>query len=112
MPAEKFDADPDLLRKGGESSGYAGAAARRAAARLDESSPARGIFGDFDAAHTFHGALTAGRDEHVQRLCAHDATLRVIASKAPAGARAVTDTDESSADAIGAAGDAIDATDT
>jgi hypothetical protein len=111
VPTEKFEVDPDLLRSGGESSGYAGAAARKAAARLEESNAARGIFGDFDAAHAFHSALTTARDEHVERMHAHDAALRDIASKAPAGARAVTDTDESSADAIGAAGDAIDATD-
>lgn len=110
MPAGKFEVDPDLLHSGGDSSRFAGDAARKAAGRLAESNAPRGIFGDFDAAHSFHTALTAGRDDHIQRLHGHDAALSDVSGKAHAGARVVAHTDNDCAEEIGAARDAIDPT--
>lgn len=99
------------MRTGGDSSEFAGAAAKKAAARLAQTSPAQGIFGDFDAASAFHKALTAARDDHVQRSHDHDARLRDISGKAYFGAWAVADTDANGADAIRSAGDEIGTSD-
>ena len=103
----KFEVNTGLLHSGGDSSEFAGTAAKKAATRLTETNPAQGIFGDFDAASAFQNALTAARDVHVQRSHDHDARLRSISDKARAGAWAVTATDDSSADAIGSVGHEI-----
>lgn len=107
MPRGKFEVNAGLLHCGGDSSEFAGAAAKKAATRLAETSPAQGIFGDFDAANTFQQALTTARDDHVQRSHDHDARLRGISGTAQTGAWAVTNTDGNSADAIGSVGDEI-----
>jgi|SRR5436190_23873212 hypothetical protein len=107
MSTGKFEVDTGLLRFGCDSSGFAGAAARKAANRLTEASLPKGIFGDFAAAEAFHSAVSTARDGHVQRSQDHDARLTDISSKGHIGARAVADTDAGAAEAIGSAGDRV-----
>jgi hypothetical protein len=108
MPTGKFEVDTGLLRSGSDSSGFAGAAARKAANRLAEASLAQGMFGDFAAAQAFHGAVSSARDSHVHRSHDHHARLTNIASKGHIGARALADTDTGAAETIGSAGDQVD----
>lgn len=107
MSTEKFEVDTALLRSGSDSSGYAGAAARKAASRLTEASLPQGIFGEFAAAESFHGAVSTARDSHVQRSQDHEARLTDISSKGHIGARVLADTDHREAEAIGSAGDHV-----
>jgi hypothetical protein len=89
MPSGKFEVDTGVLHSGSDFSGFAGAAARKAANRLTEASLPQGIFGDFAAADAFHSAVTTARDTHVQRSHDHDARLTDISSKGHIGARAL-----------------------
>jgi alanine racemase len=107
MSRGKFEVDTALLRSGSDSSGFAGAAARKAASRLTEASLPQGIFGHFAAAESFHSAVSTARDSHVQRAQDHDARLSDISSKGHIGARAMADTDAGAAEAIGSAGDQV-----
>ncbi|MEX3654953.1 DUF2563 family protein [Mycolicibacterium fortuitum] len=109
MARGKLDFNTHFMQAAGDSSGFAGEAAKKAASRLADAGASQGIFGDFDAANAFHSALVAARDDHVQRAHDHDARLRDISGKAHSGAWALTETDGNSADAIGSAGDEISA---
>src|SRR5690349_21406017 len=100
MSTGKFEVDSGLLRSGSDSSGFAGAAARKAANRLTEASLPQGIFGEFAAAQAFHSAVSTARDGHVQRSQDHHARLTDIESKGHIGARVVTDTDAGASAAI------------
>src|SRR5690242_17839136 len=107
MSTEKIQVDTALLRSGSDSSGFAGAAARKAASRLTETSLPEGIFGDFAAAQAFHSTVSTARDSHVKRSHDHDARLTDVSSKGHIGARAMADTDTGAAEAIGSAGDRV-----
>jgi hypothetical protein len=107
MSSGKFEVDTGLLRSGSDSSGFAGAAARKAANRLTEASLPQGIFGDFAGADAFHSAVSTARDDHVQRSRDHDARLTDISSKGHIGARVLADTDAVAAEAIDSARDRV-----
>ena len=107
MSSGKFEVDTGLLRSGSDYSGFAGAAAKKAANRLTEASLPQGMFGDFAAAQEFHGAVSTARDSHVQRSQDHEARLTDISSKGHIGARAMANTDAGAAEAIGSAGDQV-----
>jgi hypothetical protein len=107
MSTGDFEVDTTKLHSAGETTGFAGEAARKAAARLGETAPASKIFGDFDAAHSFHSALTTARDEHQQRSEAHRAALSDISAKSHLGARMVSTADRDGAESIKSAGNKL-----
>jgi hypothetical protein len=49
---------------------------------LSRAAVASGIFGDFDAAHSFHGAVTDAHTHHVSRLDGHTRRLGTVGDKA------------------------------
>ncbi len=60
-----------------------------------------GIFGDFDAAHSFHQLASEVHAHHVDKFAAHADNLTGLAGKGERAAGAFTGADEASADAIG-----------
>ena len=59
-----------------------------------------GIFGDFDAAHGFHGVAAQVHAHHVEKFAGHRDGLSGLSGKGQAAAAAFTGTDEQSGDAI------------
>jgi hypothetical protein len=108
MQEGKIEFDTDLLRSGSDTSGFAAAAAQKAASRLREASAKQGIFGDFDAANAFHSALTTAQDSHVERADSHSTRMSDIADKSQTGARELDKSVAASVDAIESAGEQID----
>ena len=78
--------DTDLLRMGADFSRSAGNIAQRGAAQLASTQLSAGVFGDFDAAHSFHSALTTAHQTHVATMDSHRAELDTLAEKANSAA--------------------------
>jgi hypothetical protein len=107
MAGGELTFDTGLLHNGSDSSEFAAAAARKAAACLSRAIVPKGMFGDFSAAEGFHTAARAALNSHTQRLQEHHARLTDIAAKGHSSARALSATDADSAQAIGNAGDQL-----
>lgn len=95
------------LAAAGECCGYAAGSMRKAADELASAQVRSGIFGRFAQAEAFHARLSAAHQSHVARLEGHHAALRLLSEQASLAARTFADTDESSGDELGAAGDAL-----
>lgn len=95
--------DTDLLRMGADFSQSAGAIAQRGADKFASSSLKAGIFGDFDAAHGFHQALSRAHEAHVSTMRGHHSAFEALAGDANAAARIFVHQDEASGSAIDAA---------
>ena len=65
------------------------------------------MFGDFEAAHCFHGALTAAHQIHVTTMDGHRTELDAIAQKANCAANTFLVQDEQAAGDVKAAGNAL-----
>ena len=76
---------------------------RTAAARLAEKMPLAGMFGDFEAAQSYHRAVAQAREAHIDQLNAHHRDLTGIGDKSRSGAHQFTAGDASSADTLKAA---------
>jgi hypothetical protein len=96
--------DTDLLRMGADFSQSAGAIAQRGADRLASTQPTAGIFGDFEAAHGFHLALSRAHDRHVTTMQGHRAQFDALAGKATSAAATFMKQDEASGTALDSAG--------
>lgn len=59
-----------------------------------------GIFGDFDAAHGFHGVATELHAHHVDKFTGHHEGLTGLSGKGQAASTAFSDTDERSGDLL------------
>lgn len=92
--------DVGELRAGANRSYQAAWLAMEGADRLARGSVAAGIFGDFGAAETFHGALDAAHTTHVQRLRTHENRLGVLGDKAHTTASTFVDMEERNAEAL------------
>lgn len=95
--------DTDLLRMGADFSQSAGAIAQRGADKFASSSLKAGIFGDFDAAHGFHQALSNAHEAHVSTMQGHHSAFEALAGDAHAAAGIFQHQDETSGSALDAA---------
>jgi hypothetical protein len=95
--------DTDLLLMGADFSQSGGAIVQRGAARLASTQPTAGIFGDFDAAHGFHRALSRAQEGHVTTMQRHRAEFDALAEKATSAAAIFIKRDETSGSALNAA---------
>ena len=99
--------DTDLLRMGADFSRSAGTVAQRGAAEFASTSLSAGIFGDFEAAHGFHQALTAAHQVHSSTMDGHHVELEGLAEKATSAAATFHAQDQRAANDLTAAGSAL-----
>lgn len=99
--------DTDLLRMGGDFSASAGEIVRRGADQFASASMPCGVFGDFDAAHEFHGALQRHHELQVAAMHTSQKRLEILAQKAQSGAAMFVSEDEASQRALDSAGRTI-----
>ena len=71
-----------------DTAAYAADLAKKGAARLEGAELPNGMFGDFDAAHSFHGTVTSAHGRHVDQLHNHHATLTDTSNKVHSVAQA------------------------
>ncbi|MEZ0051339.1 cob(I)alamin adenosyltransferase [Mycobacterium sp. MAA66] len=100
MAEQSMEVDPAHLHAGADRCGDAAATALKAAGKLAEKKPAAGMFGDFDEAHAFHGALATAHQGHVEQLHGHHRALTDIGDKSRSGADTFTAQEASNADSL------------
>ncbi|MBI3225826.1 MAG: DUF2563 family protein [Mycolicibacterium cosmeticum] len=98
-----MEVDTDHLHAGAARCIDAAATALAAASRLAEKKPPAGMFGDFEAAQSYHRAVAQAHEAHVDQLNAHHRDLTGVGEKSHSGADQFTAADVSSADALNAA---------
>ncbi|MDX1883506.1 DUF2563 family protein [Mycolicibacterium sp. 120270] len=74
--------EPDVLKDGAGVSRNAGQIVNDGADALAQAVIPAGIFGDFEAAHSFHGRLSAGHRSQVQAMRGNHRTLTDVGDKA------------------------------
>jgi hypothetical protein len=89
--------DTGQLHSGGNQSHRAGGHAQEAADHLSRGPLLSGMFGEFPAAETFHGAVGAAHAKHIQTLREHHEALTAIGGKAHRCAAGFTDMEERNA---------------
>jgi len=99
--------DTDLLHMGAEFSRSAGSIVQRGATQLASTQLSAGIFGDFDAAHSFHSALTTAHQAHVATMNSHRVGFDTLAEKANAAATTFVAQDSQSSSDLTAAESAM-----
>lgn len=99
--------DAELLRMGAAFSDSAGAIAKRGADQLAATSISAGVFGDFEAADNFLGALRQTHEARLTSMQAHHRGLSALAEKANLGAKSFSDQDDASESGLHSAGHAI-----
>jgi hypothetical protein len=92
--------EPDVLKDGADVSRNAGKMAQSGADALAQASIPVGLFGDFDAAHTFHSKLTAGHESHVRAMRGNHRTLTDVGDKAHSAATSFANTETQNRAAI------------
>lgn len=100
MAGQSLFVSSDGLDVGAGRCDDASASASSGARILQGVSVDAGIFGDFDAAHDFHGVVSEVHDHHVDRFTAHADDLAGLSGKGQRAAEAFTDADENSGDSI------------
>ncbi|MET4431057.1 DUF2563 family protein [Mycolicibacterium sp. 624] len=99
--------DTDMLRMGADFSDSAATIIQRGAADFSSTRLSVGVFGDFEAARGFHGALTAAHQTHATTMDGHRTELDAIAQKATCAATMFLMQDEQAAGAVDAAGNSL-----
>ncbi|ASW92705.1 DUF2563 family protein [Mycobacterium marseillense] len=89
--------NPEQLHSGGNQSHRAGGHAQEGADHLAGGTLESGMFGDFEAAASFHSAVTAAHGQHVKNLQGHSETLTGVGTKAHHAANGFTNMDEHNA---------------
>lgn len=89
--------NPHALRTGANVADDAGGHASTGAQRLGLAGVSTGMFGDFDAAHSFHAALGTAKDSHRDALQDHHQNLTGIAENVRTAATAFTRMDDHNA---------------
>jgi hypothetical protein len=92
--------DVGEMRSGANRSYNAASFAMEGADQLSRASVGAGIFGDFPAAESFHGALSEAHSNHIQRLREHESHLGVLGDKGHKTASAFVDMEERNAEAL------------
>lgn len=95
--------DTDLLRMGADFSQSAGAIVQRGADKFASSSLKAGAFGDFEAAHGFHRALSRTQEAHISAMHGQHSGFEALAGDANAAASIFVYQDEASGAALDAA---------
>jgi uncharacterized protein DUF2563 len=85
--------EPEVLKDGADVSRNAGQIVGNGADALAKAPIPTGIFGDFDAAHAFHSALSAGHQSHVQAMRGNHRTLTDVGDKAHRAATSFSETE-------------------
>jgi Protein of unknown function (DUF2563) len=88
--------DNDLLRMGADFSASAGEIVRRGANHFASAPMPSGVFGDFDAAHKFQGALQRHHEAQVAAMHTSRQGLEILAQKSKSGAAMFATEDEAS----------------
>ncbi|MEB3031642.1 DUF2563 family protein [[Mycobacterium] nativiensis] len=91
---------PQALRTGANVSDDAGGHANTGAQRLGLAGVTTGMFGDFEAAHSFHTALGTAKDGHRDALAAHHENLTGIAENVRTAATTFTNMDNHNAELL------------
>jgi Protein of unknown function (DUF2563) len=90
----------DEIRSGANRSPNAAWLAKEGADLLSRASVTMGIFGDFAAAESFHGALSHTHSNHIERLRDHENRLGVLGDKAHTTASVFVEMEERNAQAL------------
>ena len=96
--------EPELLHAGAAVTHAAAERIASGANRLASACLPRGMFGNFDAAHSFHSSIQAHHWNHVSLMRQHDRVLTNIGDKAHAAGHHFTRTEEENAAAVTAVG--------
>jgi hypothetical protein len=99
--------DTEMLRMGADFSDSAATIVQRGAAEFSSVQLGVGVFGDFEAAHGFQGALGAAHETHATTMDGHRTELDGIAQKAAYAAKAFDTQDEQASCDINAAGNSL-----
>jgi hypothetical protein len=99
--------DTEMLRMGADFSDSAATIVQRGAAEFSSIQLGVGVFGDFESAHGFHGALVATHETYVTSMDGHRTELGAIAQKAAYAANAFATQDEQAAGDVNAAVNAV-----
>ncbi len=86
--------DSELLSSGGNASRDAGEHLLGGAARFSATAVGSSVFGDFEAARSFHGRLSAHQIEQATRMRNNHQTLTDVGTKAKAAAVAFAETED------------------
>jgi hypothetical protein len=92
--------EPELLSSGGDVARNAGDHVLSGAAKLSATPIGATIFGDFPAAQSFHGRLSAHHTGQVTRMQNSHHTLADVGMKAKTSARLFAETEERNRSAI------------
>ncbi|MCX2712621.1 DUF2563 family protein [Mycolicibacterium sp. J2] len=101
MAGERLFVSSDGLDAGAGRCDDASASASSGAKILQSVAVESGIFGDFDAAHSFHRVASEVHAYHVDKFNGHADDLTSLGGKGERAADWFTRDDETSADAIG-----------
>jgi hypothetical protein len=92
--------DVGEMRSGANCSYNAASFAMEGADQLSRANAAAGIFGDFPAAESFHGAISDAHSNHIQRLRQHENHLGVLGDKGHKTASVFVDMEERNTEAL------------
>jgi hypothetical protein len=92
--------DVGEMRSGANRSYNAASFAMEGADQLSRANAASGIFGDFPAAESFHGAISDAHSNHIQRLRQHENHLGVLGDKGHKTASVFVDMEERNTEAL------------
>ena len=95
-----MEVDVGAMRSGANRSYTAARLAAEGADLLSRASVRPGIFGDFAAAESFHGALRQSHSNHIERLRDHEGRLGVLGDKAHTTASEFIEMEERNAQAL------------
>lgn len=90
----------EQLHSGGNQSHRAGGHAQEGADHLAGGTLESGMFGDFEAANSFHNAVTTAHGQHVKNLQGHSETLTSVGTKAHHAANGFTNMDQHNAEEL------------
>lgn len=92
--------DVGAMRSGASRSYNAAWLAAEGSDLLSRAAVRAGIFGDFAAAESFHGALSEAHSNHIERLREHKSRLGVLGDKAHTTASGFVEMEERNAEAL------------
>ena len=95
-----MEVDVGAMRSGANRSYNASWLAAEGADLLSRSPVRSGVFGDFAAAESFHGALRQSHSNHIERLRDHEGRLGVLGDKAHTTASEFIEMEERNAQAL------------
>lgn len=95
-----MEVDVGAMRSGASRSYNAAWLAAEGADLLSRATARAGIFGDFAAAESLHGALSQAHSNHIERLRDHESRLGILGDKAHTTASWFVEMEERNAEAL------------